>query len=162
MSFNIAPILFTPSYAWSQSSQSNIYSNPFRDAWSCKPADVQRTAIKVSMTAFFDASRQFDFVFRHGRPVLPSLFLRRVDRNFMGRISSLTPMLCPALRMIPLAFVSILYPFVSPPSVLYLSPSFPSFATYRLFVRAIVSHRCRIAWTNRCMIVSRRKWNKIE
>jgi len=30
------------------------------------------------MTAFFDASRQFDFVFHHGRPVLPSLFLRRV------------------------------------------------------------------------------------
>lgn len=44
----------------------------------CELADVQRTAIKVSMTAFFDAPRQFDFVFRHGRPVLPSLFLRRI------------------------------------------------------------------------------------
>jgi len=43
-----------------------------------KPANVQRTAIKVSMTAFFDTPRQFDFVFRYGRPVLPSLFLRRV------------------------------------------------------------------------------------
>lgn len=58
--------------------RSNVYSNLFRDARSCKPADVQRIAIKVSMTAFFDAPRQFDFVFRHGRPVLPSLFLRRI------------------------------------------------------------------------------------
>lgn len=111
-------ILFTFSYVWSQSSQSNVYSNPFRDARSCKPADVQRTAIKVSMTAFFDAPLQFDFVFRHGRPVSSSLFLghvvflQRVDRNFMGRISSLTPMLCPVLRMIPLAFVSVLHPLL--------------------------------------------------
>lgn len=80
-------------------------------------------------------------------PWLPRFFLsfspshrlsvRRVDRNFMGRISSLTPMLCPddstrlCARSPP-----------STPSVPYFS--FPPFAVCHLFARAIVSYRCRI------------------
>lgn len=138
---------------------------PFAMRGRVNQADVQRTAIKVSMTAFFDAPRQFDFVFRHGRPVSSSLFrrssalfLRRVDRNFMGRISSLTPdavsgapddstRLC--VRSPP-----------PPPSVLFISSSF---AAYHLFARAIVTCR-RIARISRRVYRSSLggKWSKIS
>lgn len=107
--------------------------------------------LKSRWLLFSTALRQFDFVFRHGRPVLPSLFLRRVVSSarrskfygsyflFNADAVSGTPddstRLCVRLPPSPL-------PTSLPsPSVLYLSPSFPSFTAYRLFARAIVSRR---------------------
>lgn len=116
----------------------------------------QRTAIKVSMTAFFDAPRQFDFVFRRmAAPFLPLSFfsLRRVASParrskfygsyflFNADAASGTPddstRLCPSSTL-------------SSPCPLPLSPAFSSFAAYRLFARAIVSRCCRIARINGC------------
>lgn len=124
----------------SQNSRSNVRSNSFCGDVSKQDASPKNSAVKLSMTVFFffDAPRQFDFVFRYepAPPFLPYLCLSPARRSkfygsyflfnadaMSGTTADSTSPLCRS-------------------STLSCLPSPPSFAAYRFFAAIRARSSC--------------------